>query len=158
MQTLRRLLIATALWLLTALDASAGAVRVEGAWARATPPGTEVAAVYLTLHGGAQADRLLSASTPDAAQVFIHTVGEQRGMSAMRELDGLELPAGKPLVLAPLGTHLMLSGLRRALRAGETLTMELRFARGGTRRVTVTIIAPGAAPPAAAPPGEPNAA
>lgn len=146
MQTLRRLLLAMVLWLPLA-TASAGAVLVENAWARATPPGSAVAAVYLTLRGGSRADRLLSAYTPDAAQVLIHTISDRGGMSAMRELDGLDLPAGQQRVLAPLGTHLMLSGLRRPLRAGDTLIIDLRFARGGTQRVTVNILAPGAEPP-----------
>jgi len=38
------------------------AVKVSGAWARATPPGMTVAAVYLTLAGGSRADRLVSAA------------------------------------------------------------------------------------------------
>ena len=54
---------------------------VRDAWARATPPGTGVAAVYLTIEGGARADTLRAASTAIAMMTQIHTVTEADGMA-----------------------------------------------------------------------------
>ncbi|MBK6348374.1 MAG: copper chaperone PCu(A)C [Proteobacteria bacterium] len=59
-----------------AAEPATPAVTASDAWARATPPGMAVAAVYLTLVGGSQADRLVGAATPRAAMTQIHVVTE----------------------------------------------------------------------------------
>ncbi len=122
---------------------------VQDAWARATPPGAGVAAAYLTIVGGAEADRLLAASTSAAAMTQIHSVTESDGMARMRETDGVEIPPHRRVVLAPQGLHLMLMNLRRPLVAGEHFVVTLTFAQAGAREVDVVVVAPDQAPPAA---------
>jgi copper(I)-binding protein len=118
-------------------------VAVRDAWARATPPGTAVAAVYLTLVGGAQPDRLVEASTGVAAMTQIHAITETEGMARMREADaGIAVPAGKTVVLAPHGLHLMLMDLARPLVAGERFEVTLEFQGAGRRVVSVAVVAP----------------
>ena len=102
-------------------------VTVSGAWARATPPGTAVAAVYLTLSGGPQADRLVGAATPRAAMTQIHVVSEVDGMARMRPVEGVDVPAHTSVALAPQGTHLMLMNLPQPLVAGERFPLCLFY-------------------------------
>src|SRR5689334_7866442 len=53
---------------------SQGPVRVEGAWARATPPGAKVGGAFVTLiNTGDAADRFVSASSGIAERVELHT-------------------------------------------------------------------------------------
>jgi hypothetical protein len=125
------------------------AVTVSAAWARATPPGMTVAAVYLTLVGGSQADRLVGAGTPRAEMAQIHVVSEAEGMARMRQTEGVDVPAHKSVALAPQGTHIMLMDLPRPLVAGERFPLTLQFEQAGTIGVSVEVRAPGAAPPAA---------
>jgi copper(I)-binding protein len=106
-----------------------------------------VGAVYLTLRGGMTADTLLAASTPRAAMTQIHVVTEVDGMARMRETEAVEVPAGKRVLLAPQGTHVMLMGLTQPLVAGERFALTLQFARAGAREVSVQVVAPGAEPP-----------
>jgi hypothetical protein len=101
------------------------------AWARATPPGLTVGAAYLTLTGGTQSDRLVGASTPRASMVQIHVVVDSNGVAGMREVDGVDVPAGRTVSLAPGGTHLMLMGLDGPLVAGQDLPLTLVFERAG---------------------------
>ncbi len=108
-----------------------------------------VAAVYLTLAGGSQADRLVGADTPRAGMTQIHVVSEAEGMARMRPTDGVDVPAHKPVVLAPQGTHIMLMDLPRPLVAGERFPLTLQFEQAGNIGVSVEVRAPGAAPPAA---------
>jgi hypothetical protein len=132
---------------LTAGDAAATTgVTVRDAWARATPPGKAVAAAYLTVTGGPRADRLLSAATPRAAMAELHVVTESDGMSRMRQTDGVEVPAGKAVTLAPQGTHVMLMGLDEPLVAGQQFPLTLQFATAGAVTVTVVVRAPGDSP------------
>jgi hypothetical protein len=60
----------------------------------------------------------------------------------MRRLDRLELPAGRPVDLAPGTRHLMLVDVRRPLKVGDmvTLTLTLRLANG--QSVRQNVIAP----------------
>lgn len=150
MMNLRRRLLVVALALCagtTSLLAAEPAVSVRAAWARATPPDAGVAAVYLTIVGGAQADRLVSATTVRAAMTQIHSVTESEGMSRMRPTDGVEVPARKTVVLAPQGLHLMLMNLSQPLVAGERFTVTLTFATAGKVEVEVEVRAPGESAP-----------
>jgi len=112
---------------------------VTDAWARATPPGTTVGAAYMTIQGGKESDRLVDARSDRAAMVHLHTVEEQGGVSKMRAIDAVEIPAGQRVSLAPKSTHVMLMGLQRPLVAGQTFVVTLRFAKAGEQPVTVTV-------------------
>jgi len=132
-----------------AAEPAPGNVSVSAAWARATPPGMTVAAVYLTLTAGSQADRLVGAATPRAAMAQIHVVSETAGLARMRPTAGVEVPAHSSVTLAPQGTHIMLMGLPRPLVAGERVPLTLQFERAGKVGVEVAVRAPDAAPLAA---------
>jgi len=127
--------------------AADGDVSVRDAWARATPPGMSVAAAYMTIVGGAQADRLVSATTERAGMTQIHVVTEAEGMARMRPVDGVDVPARKTVLLAPQGLHLMLMNLSRPLVAGERFLVTLTFARAGQLDVDVAVRAPDESPP-----------
>jgi periplasmic copper chaperone A len=139
---IRRTLASLVLMALPVL-AAAGTPAVSDAWARATPPGVDVGAVYVTITGGPADDRLVSASTERASMVHLHVVEESDGVATMRPVDGVAVPAGKRVVLAPKGTHIMLMGLARPLVAGESFPLALRFEKTGEQTVQVAVRAPG---------------
>lgn len=118
---------------------AADAPVVTGAWARATPPGTTVGAAYMTIQGGKESDRLVGASSDRASMAHLHTVEEQGGVSKMRAIEAVEIPAGQRVALAPKSTHVMLMGLDGPLVAGQTFVVTLRFAKAGEQPVTVTV-------------------
>jgi len=112
---------------------------VSDAWARATPPGTSVGAAYMTIQGGKQADRLVDARSDRAAMVHLHSVEEKDGVSKMRAIEAVEIPAGQRVTLAPKSTHVMLMGLDGPLVAGQTFVVTLRFSKSREQPVTVTV-------------------
>lgn len=120
---------------------AADRLRVEAAWSRATPPGATVAGGFLTLHNdGVQAERLLGASSDAAASVEIHSVTEIDGVMRMRRLDdGLAIPAGERVTLAPGGYHLMFIRPSRAFAAGDTVDVRLQFEHAGEIPVAFTV-------------------
>lgn len=133
--------------LVASAAASADAPTARDAWARATPPGSDVAAVYLTLTGGHSGDQLTGASTSRAATAHLHSMQDSGGMAGMRGIEAVDVPAGRTVALAPNGLHLMLMGLRAPLVAGERFTLTLHFASGADRTVEVRVQAPTAPPP-----------
>jgi copper(I)-binding protein len=118
-------------------------------WARATPPGTSTAAVYVTLIGSATSDRLLEAHTPRASMVHLHATEESAGLAKMRPVEGLDIPAGATVALAPGHMHLMLMGIDRPLVAGERFPLTLHFSRAGDRVLDVLVRPATAADPTA---------
>jgi periplasmic copper chaperone A len=135
----RRGMLAFTVLATAGLAAAADAPRVSDAWARATPPGATVGAVYLRIEGGSTADRLLGATSPRAKRVELHAVDTSSGMSRMRPAEGVDIPPGARVELAPHGLHLMLLGLESSLRAGESLPLLLRFERGGEAAIEVEV-------------------
>jgi periplasmic copper chaperone A len=138
------------------LAIAAGAAAADGptvsqAWARATAPGVDVGAAYLTIDGGVADDILVSASTARATMVHLHTVEESGGVAKMRAVEGIKVPAGKRVALAPKGTHIMLMGLSKPLVAGESFPLELRFAKAGALNATVLVRPAGSDAPPPAP-------
>jgi periplasmic copper chaperone A len=130
----------------TAAFAQNADIQITNAWARATPGGAQTAAAYVTLQSDA-GDRLTSVSTPAAQKAEVHEMTMEGGVMKMRQVDGLDLPAGKPVTLKPGGYHIMLTGLAKPLEAGQSFPMTLDFAKAGEKQVTVSIEKVGAMGP-----------
>jgi copper(I)-binding protein len=116
-------------------------VEVAAPWARATAPGAQVGAAYLTMTAPS-GDRLVGAEATVARTVELHTHLMEGGIARMRPVDAVEVPAGAPVAFAPGGLHVMLTGLARQLRQGETFPLTLVFEKAG--RVTVQVRVAGA--------------
>jgi hypothetical protein len=121
-------------------------ITVEQPWARATPTGAKTGAVYMTLDNkSGTADRLTGASSSVADKLQIHEMKVENGVMQMRQLTGgLPIPAGGSVVLKPGSYHVMLIGLKKPLKAGETLPLTLTFEKAGNISLTVPIQAVGA--------------
>ena len=122
-------------------DYKLGPLSIGHPWSRATPPGAEVAAGYLTIaNEGAEPDRLVEATIVGVGRVQIHAMTEEGGVMTMRPLpDGLEIPAGETVALAPGGYHLMLMDLAGPLKDGEHVSGTLRFEKAGTLDVEFAV-------------------
>lgn len=119
-------------------------VTVDQPWARATAPHAANGAAYATLTASV-ADRLTGASSPVAAQVQVHQTIEDKGVMRMRPVAGdLPLEAGRKVTLAPGGYHLMLMGLKRQLKPGESFPLTLTFANEPPVTIAVPVAAAGA--------------
>jgi periplasmic copper chaperone A len=142
----RLLAFALCLFAAGAAMAQQGPLEVADAWARATPGGAQTAVVYLTIRSPV-ADRLVGVSTPVAAKAEVHTMTMAGMVMKMRPLPALDIPAGKPVALAPGGLHIMLERLKGPLRQGQSFALDLTFAKAGARQVTVAVGGPGAMGP-----------
>jgi len=57
----------------------------------------------------------------------------------MREVEAIELPAGKTVELKPGGLHIMLMGLKAPLKAGSSVPLTLKFEKAGEVSVKLTV-------------------
>ena len=107
-------------------------VKIENAWARATPPGAKIAADYLTIRNEASApDKLVAASSPAAEKVETHVTLKEGDVFRMREVKGYDIPARGSFELKPGGAHLMLVNIKAPLQEGTKVPLTLRFERAG---------------------------
>jgi copper(I)-binding protein len=126
-----------------------GPLRIEGAWARATPPAGKVAGAFVTLvNTGAAPDRLVSAASPVAGRIELHTHIKDGDVMRMREVEGgIPLPPGDTVKLQPGGLHIMLLGLNQGLAAGSSFSLTLTFENAGSVQVDVPVEAMGSMGP-----------
>ncbi|TDU28092.1 hypothetical protein DFR24_2451 [Panacagrimonas perspica] len=120
-------------------SAVAGALpQVSNARVLLPPPGAPMAAAYFdVLNAGSTAVELRAVSSPSFSSVEMHETREEDGMSRMRQIENVEIPAGGRTSFEPGGKHLMLMGAQ--LDAGnpvQEIPMSLEFvAADGSKRV-----------------------
>lgn len=128
-----------------------GPINISAPFTRATLPNAPVAGGFLTIENtGTEPDRLISATSDIAGDTQIHEMAMQGDVMKMRQLvDGLEIPAGETVLLAPGGFHIMFMGLKQALVEGEAVTVTLTFEKAGTVDVVLPVAAAAADAPMA---------
>lgn len=96
--------------------------------ARATPKMAVTGGAYLTVtNRGPGEDRVLNVTSPVAEKIQFHAMTVDNDVAKMTRLLAIELPPGVPVVFKPGGIHMMLLGLNRQLKEGETVPLILTF-------------------------------
>lgn len=115
-------------------------VTVQGATVAAVPPSIKDTAAYMTLtNRSKQPIKLVGAATPLAAHPMLMITTRSGGMMGMKMVPSLTIPAGGKLTLHRGGDHVMLMGLKRPLKVGETVTLTLTAEDGRTLKVSATV-------------------
>ncbi|HVB63760.1 MAG TPA: copper chaperone PCu(A)C [Nitrolancea sp.] len=95
-------------------------------------------AVYFTIrNNGSAADQLLSASSAVASAVELHQSMLTNGISSMKSVSSVDVPAGGAVTFDPGNYHVMLIGLKRDLNVGDHFDLTLTFKQSG--KVTVSV-------------------
>jgi periplasmic copper chaperone A len=129
---------------------TAGDLEISGAFSRATLPNAPVGAGYLTItNKGTSDERLVSATSPVAGMTQIHEMKMEGDIMKMGELaDGLVVPAGGSVTLAPGGFHIMFMKLNQQFIEGTKVPVTLTFATAGAVEVQLMVGAINADEPA----------
>ena len=120
----------------------AGDILIAHPYARATMPGQTSGGAYLTLENkGKQADALISAQSPAAQSVEIHSMSMTTdNVMRMREVGSIELKPQEKIVMQPGdGYHIMLLGLKAPLKAGDKLPLTLTFKKAGKVETSISV-------------------
>lgn len=113
---------------------------IADAWAMTSPRGQKVASGYLTVaNGGAESDRLISASTPRAARAGIYAISQESGVAKLRPVPAVEVPTGGSAVLGERGPHLVFIDVDTPFTEGETIPVMLTFEKAGKIEVTMRV-------------------
>jgi copper(I)-binding protein len=106
--------------------AQSAAVKVEGAWARATVQGQKGTGAFMNITAK-QGTRLVGVSSPVAGVAEVHEMKMENDIMKMRAVPSRDLPAGQIVSLKPGGYHVMLMDLKAPLAKDSTVPMTLRF-------------------------------
>jgi periplasmic copper chaperone A len=88
---------------------------------------------------GTGAIELVSFSSPEFADVTLHRTELVDGVSRMREVPLLRIPAGETVELAPGGYHLMLMMPRGAASGEQAIRVDMNAADGRVFRFTIPV-------------------
>ena len=116
-------------------------VSIEDPWVRGTVPQQRATGAFMLLTAERDA-RLVAAESPVAGIVEIHEMAMENDVMKMREIPGLDLPAGQTVELKPGGYHVMLMELETQLVADTTVPITLIFEDGGGDRFAQEVEAP----------------
>ncbi|MEH6826399.1 MAG: copper chaperone PCu(A)C [Motiliproteus sp.] len=115
-------------------------VNIEQGYFRASPPGVSTAAVFLSAHNSGTAPiSITAAQTPAASNAELHNHIEHEGMLQMRQVDAIEIPAQGSVRLQPGGYHIMLIGLKTALKEGDEQMLMLTLSSGEMIHLTLPV-------------------
>ena len=117
---------------------SAQSIEVKDAWVRGTVPAQKVTGAFMEITGKS-AVRLLRVDSPIAALVEIHNMTMQNGVMKMFPVEGVDVPAGKTVKLAPGGYHVMMMGLKQQVKPGDRVPLTLTFEMPDKKRESLAL-------------------
>ncbi|MEN9502730.1 MAG: hypothetical protein RI964_2015 [Pseudomonadota bacterium] len=119
---------------------AADSVKIENPYARAVPPGQANSGAFMTFVNSSDVDHSVkSAASPVADKVELHTHTNNNGVMEMRQVPQIDVPAKGRAELKPGGFHIMLLGLKQAMKAGETAEITVTFEDGSSTTVKAPI-------------------
>jgi periplasmic copper chaperone A len=125
--------------LLTAAAPCHAEVTAKDAWVRGTVPAQKSTGAFVTLTSTTDA-KVVGVSSPIAKAVEIHESMTMGGVNHMHEVESVALPAGRAVQLKPGGHHVMLMGLAKPLKAGESVPLTFTIEeKGGKRRTRLEV-------------------
>jgi periplasmic copper chaperone A len=139
---MKRLAGFAAISLIIVACAPATDVTIENAWARATPPGSTVAAVYAEIIARRE-DEIVAVTSPNAYRVEMHSSTQQSGVMKMRPVETVQLPADERVRFEAGGLHLMLIGLHSPLTTNTPVALTFKFRSASPMTIAAKVVAPG---------------
>jgi len=81
---------------------------------------------------GNEDDRLIEVKTDVSNNAVIHnTLVDEKGIAKMEKFEYINIPSGESVELKPSGSHIMLIGLNKSLKAGDKIELDLKFEKFG---------------------------
>ncbi len=137
--TLKRTLAALAVFGL-ALPALAD-TSVTDAWVRATVAHQQSTGAFMTLTASSDS-KLVDVQSPVAEIVQVHQMTMDNDVMGMKQVQSVDLPAGKAVSLDPNGYHVMLMKLKQQVKEGEQVPLTLVIEDAKGQKQTLEIKAP----------------
>lgn len=115
-------------------------IEIEGAYARASIPNVPSSAAFFVIKNNSDKDIAITSANSDIAEKNeLHTHIKENQMLKMMKIEKLVVPAKSSLELKSGGDHVMLMGLKKELKAGDEISLELSFSDGDKKSIKVPV-------------------
>ena len=115
-------------------------IEIEGAYARASIPNVPNSAAFFVIKNNSDKDIAITSANSDIAEKNeLHTHIKENQMLKMMKIEKLVVPAKSSLELKSGGDHVMLMGLKKELKAGDEINLELSFSDGDKKNIKVPV-------------------
>ena len=115
-------------------------VEIDGAYARASIPNVPNSAAFFVIKNNSDKDIAITSANSDAAEKNeLHTHIKENQMLKMMKIEKLVVPAKSSLELKSGGDHVMLMGLKKELKVGDEINLELSFSDGDKKSIKVPV-------------------
>ena len=115
-------------------------VEIDGAYARASIPNVPNSAAFFVIKNNSDKDIAITSANSDIAEKNeLHTHIKENKMIKMMKIEKLVVPAKSSLELKSGGDHVMLIGLKKELKAGDEISLELSFSDGDKKSIKVPV-------------------
>lgn len=119
-------------------------ISIEGATVRMLPPGVPNTAAYFTITNDTNHDiYLVDARTVIAKTAELHNHIVRGEVMKMEKQSKVKVAAGQQVQFQPGGLHVMLFGLNRSLKEGQTVALTLITEKGTEIDFTAKAVMPG---------------
>lgn len=115
-------------------------VEIEGAYARASIPNVPNSAAFFVIKNNSDKDIAITSANSDVAEKNeLHTHIKENKMMKMIKIEKLVVPAKSSLELKSGSDHIMLMGLKKELKVGDEINLELSFSDGDKKSIKVPV-------------------
>ena len=115
-------------------------VEIDGAYARASIPNVPNSAAFFVIKNNSDKDIAITSANSDIAEKNeLHTHIKENKMMKMMKIEKLVVPAKSSLELKSGGDHVMLMGLKKELKVGDEINLELSFSDGDKKSIKVPV-------------------
>ena len=115
-------------------------IEIEGAYARASIPNVPNSAAFFVIKNNSDKDIAITSANSDVAEKNeLHTHIKENKMMKMMKIEKLVVPAKSSLELKSGGDHVMLMGLKKELKVGDEINLELSFSDGDKKSIKVPV-------------------
>ena len=116
-------------------------LEIKNVWARPVfMAGRTGAAYFMLKNAGTEDDKLLAVKTPLSERAELHEHIHDQGVMKMRQVDHIGVSAGKTVMFAPGGYHVMIFDVKEKLSEGDSFQMTLTFEKAGDVVVTAHVM------------------
>lgn len=115
-------------------------IEIERAYARASIPNVPNSAAFFVIKNNSDKDIAITSANSDVAEKNeLHTHIKENKMMKMMKIEKLVVPAKSSLELKSGGDHVMLMGLKKELKVGDEINLELSFSDGDKKSIKVPV-------------------
>ena len=109
---------------------------IDDAWIRSGPPNSKTFAGYLKLTNTSSTEISIKELKSNAFEkIEMHSSFTEDGISSMKKLNALEIPANSSLNLKPGGYHLMLNSPNKMIKESDLIELMIYFEVEGSIKI-----------------------